>query len=379
MGISDDLTAPNPDQIEISLFGPGYGEAAAVHLGNNQWILIDSCIDKKTAKPAALSYLKKIHAEPEQNVKLIITTHWHDDHIRGLSQCLNTCAEAKLCCPMAFGKKEFMHMVQLYETDSLIRAGSGVNEIAEAFTIIRSRTSSLVKACDNKVLLRIPGSESSHHEECIVWSLSPSDKQIDNFLHSIPGLMSFPSQAKRRAPVITPNHASVVTFIEFGEQSMLLGADQEETGDPDTGWSVIVASRNRPNKKACIFKIPHHGSRTSHNKDIWSAMLVAKPFAILTPFNRGKQLLPDSDDVNRITSLTPNAYSTSKFSQVHSHIKRDRAVQRMIQEVVGKINTLPSTGHIRLRNGGAANPEQWQVELFHDACSLREVRRFSKE
>jgi len=374
MGVSNYLSAPKPDQIEISLFGPGYGEAAAVHLGNNQWILIDSCIDKNTTEPAALLYLRKIHALPEQSVNLIITTHWHDDHIRGLSQCLNACAEAKLCCPMAFGKKEFIHMVQVYETDNLIRAGSGVNEIAEVFKIVASRSSSSVKACDNKVLFRIPGSESGHHEECIVWALSPSDKQIDYFLKSIADLMPSLPQTKRRATPIVPNHASVVTLIEFGEQSMLLGADQEETTDPDTGWSVIVASRNRPNKKACIFKVPHHGSSTAYNKDVWSEMLVNQPFAILTPFNRGKKQLPAADDVNRIVSLTPNGYSTSRFSQVHTHIKRDRAVQRMVHEVVGKINTLPSTGHVRLRNGGASRPEQWQVETFHGACKLQNVR-----
>ncbi len=373
MGVSDFLSSPSPDQIEISLFGPGYGEAAAVHLGNNQWVLIDSCIDKKTTEPAALLYLRKIHAVPEQSVKLIIATHWHDDHIKGLSQCLNQCLEAKFCCPMAFGKKDFLHMVQLYETDNLMRAGSGVSEIAEVFTIIQSRFSSVVKACDNKVLLRISKSNTGYHKECIVWSLAPSDKQIDYFLNSIAGLMPSLPQTKRRAPFITPNHASVVTFIDFGEQSMLLGGDQEETNDPDTGWSVIVASRNRPNKKACIFKIPHHGSSSAHNKNVWSEMLVNEPFAILTPFNRRKKQLPSTDDVSRITSLTPNSFSTSKFSHVHTHIKRNRTVQRMVQEVVGKINTLPSTGHIRVRNGGAANPEQWQVELFHGACRLQEV------
>lgn len=36
---------PAADEIEFSLFGPGYGEAVAVHLGDGTWLLIDSCID----------------------------------------------------------------------------------------------------------------------------------------------------------------------------------------------------------------------------------------------------------------------------------------------------------------------------------------------
>jgi hypothetical protein len=29
---------PTADQIELTLFGPGYGECAVVHLGNNRWV-----------------------------------------------------------------------------------------------------------------------------------------------------------------------------------------------------------------------------------------------------------------------------------------------------------------------------------------------------
>ena len=32
---------PASHEIEITVFGPGYGEAIAVHLGEQQWMLID--------------------------------------------------------------------------------------------------------------------------------------------------------------------------------------------------------------------------------------------------------------------------------------------------------------------------------------------------
>jgi hypothetical protein len=51
----------------------------------------------------------------------------------------------------------------------------------------------------------------------------------------------------------------------IGDIALLLGADLEETGEEDTGWSVIVASTERPHGKASIFKIPHHGSETAHH------------------------------------------------------------------------------------------------------------------
>ncbi|PXF57856.1 MAG: hypothetical protein C4B58_08625 [Deltaproteobacteria bacterium] len=36
---------PSPDELEISLFGPGRGECVVAHLGNNDWLVVDSCLD----------------------------------------------------------------------------------------------------------------------------------------------------------------------------------------------------------------------------------------------------------------------------------------------------------------------------------------------
>ena len=48
-------TPPASDEVELSLFGPGYGEAIAVHVGDGKWILIDSCKEKGTKDPAVSS------------------------------------------------------------------------------------------------------------------------------------------------------------------------------------------------------------------------------------------------------------------------------------------------------------------------------------
>ena len=45
---------PSPDELEISLFGPGRGECVVVHLGNNDWLVVDSCLDNTSSQPVAL-------------------------------------------------------------------------------------------------------------------------------------------------------------------------------------------------------------------------------------------------------------------------------------------------------------------------------------
>ena len=82
---------PNSDEIEITVFGPGYGECIVIHIGSNKWIIIDSCLDDD-GEPAALSYLKSLDVQVHKDVVSVMVTHWHDDHIKGLSRIIKTCS-----------------------------------------------------------------------------------------------------------------------------------------------------------------------------------------------------------------------------------------------------------------------------------------------
>jgi glyoxylase-like metal-dependent hydrolase (beta-lactamase superfamily II) len=84
MGLVD-VGAPGSDQVEINLFGPGFGECILLHVGSNRWIVIDSRIRRESTNPVALEYLSAIGVDAAAAVQLIVATHWHDDHVRGLS------------------------------------------------------------------------------------------------------------------------------------------------------------------------------------------------------------------------------------------------------------------------------------------------------
>ena len=102
---------PRCDELEISLFGPGIGECLVIHVGDNQWIIVDSCIDSSTKEPAPLGYLKQLGINPFDNVKLFIITHWHSDHIRGASEIAKKCAGATICFSEALLQEEFLTLV----------------------------------------------------------------------------------------------------------------------------------------------------------------------------------------------------------------------------------------------------------------------------
>ena len=76
------MSHPSDDELEVSVFGPGIGECIVVHLGRHEWIIVDSCCDTDN-EPAATKYLKEIGIDTASEVKLIVASHWYDDHIRG--------------------------------------------------------------------------------------------------------------------------------------------------------------------------------------------------------------------------------------------------------------------------------------------------------
>ena len=126
---------PALDEIEVMPFGPGYGEAIAVHLGNGAWMLIDSCIDPDGNNPASELYLDRIGVKPEQ-VRAIIASHWHDDHVRGISQLATKYSTADFMVSAIFNNKEALAFLSAYNSESSSGLAKGSKEL---HSVISSR------------------------------------------------------------------------------------------------------------------------------------------------------------------------------------------------------------------------------------------------
>ena len=70
-GLTPSRNSPESDEIEVNIFGPGYGECVLIHIGNGKWVVVDSCVDRDS-QPAALTYLRSIGSDPSEAVCLII-------------------------------------------------------------------------------------------------------------------------------------------------------------------------------------------------------------------------------------------------------------------------------------------------------------------
>lgn len=349
--------APAPEEFELTLIGPGYGESVVVHLGRGAWMIVDSCVDSEGA-PRPLCYLEDLGIDPAESVRSVVATHWHDDHIKGMAQVVARCRRARFCCSGALRTEEFLAAVGRSEARSRSRVSSGVRELHEVFShLAESRKPTWALA--DRLLQRISGAE--------VWALSPDDAAFSRFLESLTRLLPDHGTTKKRIPVLSPNEASVVLWVRSAGGVALLGADLERTG-----WQRILGRGTRPEGVASAFKLPHHGAESAHEPGVWERMLTHSPVAILTPWMRGGGFLPTKADQSRIVGQTPRAYATAPPVRARKRKEQSQAVERTLREMGAEIRRdAQDFGAVRLRRS-LDDAENWTVETLGAAVWLGE-------
>jgi Metallo-beta-lactamase superfamily len=343
-----------------------------MHLGADNWIVVDSCLDSGTGEPASLKLLNEYGVGFDRVVR-VIATHWHDDHIRGMARQLRAFPNARFCTSSALTRDEFVSSILKYNSRHGIVAGSGASELCEVLEILRTRQGATtpMRATPNRCVYELPGAQSGHGAHCTVTTLSPSDKQFQKFLGALGEMAPIPRVAKRRIGDQDQNDLSVALLVSAGPQSILLGADLKETGDVELGWSAVLQIGGLPKRTGRIFKIPHHGSANGNCDDVWEQLLVENPVAILTPWNKNKGL-PTAADIQRLKAQTHAGFITSA-KRLRSAPARPYSVEKQIRETVGTLRAVQNaTGYVTARNGGVKNPLMWCISHSENACHLND-------
>ena len=344
---------PKDDEIEVSLFGPGYGECVVLHLGRGEWIVVDSFRDSETEEPVALKYLNALGVDPAVAIRRIIATHWDDDHIDGLANVLRAASSAEIAISGAFSSDEFRSLIANWVAEDSIVHESGVNQIKE----IRKLNPPLILASEKTLVYERFGDLA-----CSVRALSPSHEGVvATMARLFPHIDQFLS---KRIPRIEGNDASVVLSIEVAGRLILLGGDLEVRANRKFGWLRIVdahLSSGRPKHE--IFKVPHHGSANGDHDEIWIALLEDNPSSLISPFVRGGTKLPSEKDRDRIRKRTINGFLTAPpVSGKFRH--PNPMVQKTMKETAELLEYPRKSGHVRLRSKSSNSTGSWTREFF---------------
>ena len=347
---------PAVDEIEITLFGPGYGEAIAGHLGEGAWLLVDSCIDPDAKAPASGTYLEQIGVDADQ-VRAIVASHWHDDHVRGISQLAAKHPSADVVISAVFNNKDAAAFLAAYCGASSFGLSRGAKEL---FSTVQAR-GTVFPALHRSIVLE----DTLNGRPVIVTALSPVPAAFAQSLAHMAQFVARKGDAINHAPGLRPNMEAVALHIDLGDDAILLGADLEE--HPTCGWSAVVTDKwSGARRPATAYKVAHHGSYTADCPQVWATLLKSDPVACLTPFTLGGLRLPTDEDKGRVRASTPHAYISSGASRRPAI---DRRLLKRLSDICRKIGRIDAGfGAIRLRKQiGAVS---WTVELFGAARAL---------
>jgi beta-lactamase superfamily II metal-dependent hydrolase len=348
--------APAPNEIEVIIFGPGYGEAIAIHVGENVWALIDSCIDPYSGAPAQLTYLNRLGIQPSQ-VRTIVASHWHDDHVRGISKLAESFPDSEFIVSSVFDKREARAFLAAYSGKRAANLNRGTKEL---YTVIENRKVYFVH--NRSIVFDFKLSS----KQVIATALSPVQQavaqSVAHFAKYIPGN----DQSINNAAELTPNFESIAIHIDFGDEAILLGSDLEEHSA--LGWSALLSDQWSSQRRiSSVYKVAHHGSESGDAPCLWTNFLSNNPVALMTPFIKGKHRIPTDSDKIRIMGYTTNAHissvSTKKPNIDNSQLKRLNNVCN------GLSKKNPGFGAVRIRKPFAG--KDWSIEHFGNALQLQ--------
>jgi len=361
-----ELDFPKKYQAEITLIGTGggYGECVVAHLGNNNWIIVDSCINPETKAPLALEYLSKLNVDLKKDVKLVLCTHWHDDHIKGISIILKECTNASFAMLRINDIKKFCLFLSFDNNKELIVSQNvSTSEFYKVLEIIKERNIQPQFASCDRILYSNRLDEICDIE---VISLSPSDFSIMNFDREITNLLKEFSLSNKKIVPELPNSKSVVLLLKLGTHCALLGADLEVHIDDRIGWLSILNNSQSIRKKSSYFKISHHGSENGYHRRIWDEIIGNSPVATLTPWNISTKL-PTIKMLQKYCVHTDKLYMTSPVVNSKPK-KRSWDEMKMIEKLGYKLTEVKyNKGIIRSRINLSDNNAIWETLLLDSA------------
>lgn len=300
-------TPPADDEFELTVLGKGVGESCVVHLGHQRWMIVDSFnesssgISTETGRretrtvPTAAAYLERLQVDPAA-VELIVITHFHADHYRGMDLLHDRYAHATLAVTSAMSDRKFVSVFGSKGPGELRKVGETVIRAADRKLGPRGFTNGLVLTDGATQLVLDQGSGIE------VNAIAPSNEAAFEASRALALLLDAGgSEANITNYLRDDNRTSIALHIRACGQAALLGGDVVAY-PPRFGWGAVVDNeRVAGYPKASIVKVPHHGSAGAHDDDMWTRMVTENPELLLAPFS--SQNVPRSSDLKRMIAI----------------------------------------------------------------------------
>lgn len=345
-------TLPDPTELEVSVFGPGVGESAVIHVGGGRWVIVDSCRDSRSGVVSSLAYLRSLDLEPAHCVDWVVATHGHDDHVAGFAETVIACANADVVFPDAACEEEFLAVAEIdqdlefYSTrwqvygefDAALREMEGPARRAHLHFAGEGKHLPLGVAPGAPLELEFLAPSS--------YATLRSRKTFGRLLK-----LAVSGEGNKRLSCRDPNTFSLALMVRCLGKSVLLGGDVKN-GSTAWGWRRVVMFLNQQSP-ANVFKVAHHGDPKAHDNTLWSQFLTQDCVCIVAPYRPSGR--PKPSDIALMKTTHSDIYTTATASAI--------APSKTVTDVKAKVRFLSNVGEaggvvgqVRLRQASGAAP-----------------------
>lgn len=375
----NEFKKPAPDEIEVTTISGGLnGESVVLHLGDDKWVIIDSCKGEGIKLPLPLYYLKEIEVDFE-NVILIICTHWHTDHINGLVEVVKECENAKFVMGKIGNKKDFILRLLDPENES----PEDKRGIEETFV------GCMEELQKRKTFLKYPEyalCNTSLYDDYLkgcpvkLTALSPSGLLYEDFDRDMIDESKESLSTNKEKKLYDLNLCSIALSLTVGTELIILGADMERN-DPlrkknqfcvkncekyeRYGWCNALRASNvlSKNKRFGNIKLPHHASITGFCPLIWDECSRVATSTLYSTKNR----LPKTNMLRTYKPLVSDYYLASRH-ELNQPYEEGNLLGDIMDDPSSKPSTSASVGIVctRLKAFGT----EWKVMLNGAACKV---------
>ncbi|MCY2952020.1 MAG: hypothetical protein NTU53_08585 [Planctomycetota bacterium] len=299
--------------MEVTIFGSDYGESIVICYPSARGIecgVVD-CYSRNHP-PHLNPVLQHLHRRVGRGpLAFVIATHPHDDHIRGLGQILEEFGQRIEFfgwwggVGMTYTKVYFERLERQYRLRGHGHAlGISSKSVTRILDAIHEHPISRVQ--DSTDGLPCPFYETPKRRAGSVpfriKALSPWLPLQSAYLRRLVGGVELDGHIEEHRAAI--NQTSLGLLIEYGDARIILGGDVEFEN-----WNyAFERGALRGFRGAHLVKLPHHGSRTGMQPDLWTrvAPFVApsphRTIAVATRYHLGNTSLPEHLAMRRLAS-----------------------------------------------------------------------------
>jgi hypothetical protein len=310
---SDVGAPPDLSTIEITVFGPAYGEGIVLHLPGIGWGVVDSCVFKSDGNNHSLplSYLKAIGVT---ELAFAFLSHPHEDHYLGLDEIIESFPRMKILGRYQGDSIEELKRYWIYR--DLEKTHSTSDYLAKVFNAMRKaerKGIKYVRLSELQTVMKGSGNIAGKTFNSEIKVLSPSGVSEERYADALRRVI--PREGERLKYLKRYDHNLIASafLIRVNDLKIILGSDVIKGGNIQTGWKGIMGITAANDLKAQVVKVAHHGSSGAHHQPVWSLHKLGKAMAIITPYYKGQTCLPGIGDVSRIRDHAVQAGITGEI------------------------------------------------------------------